>query len=69
MNRLKFASRTNRDAAFAEHRRAGRAVARSSIRNVHLHPMYVQDVPSGDTGFGNTDYQRFWQVLYVLEVR
>lgn len=59
-----FADRANRDAAWTAEGRQGR---RSSIRNQQLHPMYVEDRPSGDTGFGNTDYQTFWSVLYALD--
>lgn len=40
---------------------------KSSVRNQQLHPEYVVDyVGSYTTGFGNTDYQTSWSVLYEL---
>jgi hypothetical protein len=65
--REKYADKAARDARFRDLKASGYNVRRGSIRNVQLHPMYVQDVPSGDTGFGNTDYMRFWSVLYTVE--
>jgi hypothetical protein len=65
--REKYADKATRDARFKELKARGMNVHRASIRNVQLHPMYVEDVPSGDTGFGNTDYMRYWAVLYTIE--
>lgn len=64
MAKQTFASRENRDKAWSEGGKVGR---RSTMRNQNLHPMYVEDAPNGDTGFGNTDYMTFWSVLYMLD--
>jgi hypothetical protein len=42
---------------------------RRSVRGQQLHPEYVTDyVGSYHTGFGNTDYQTYWSVLYEIAV-
>lgn len=62
-----YASRENRDKAYRDLLAAGRQAKRSSTRGQRLHPMYIEDVPSGDTGFGNQGYLETWAVLYGLE--
>lgn len=66
MRHLLFSDKANRDQRFAELKRDGYKVRKGSVRNQQLHPMYVEDQPSGNTGFGNTDYMRFWSVLYEI---
>lgn len=61
--RLLFSKKENRDRAWRQ--QGGR---RSSTRNQQIHPMYVQDVGSDDTGIGNTVYKTFFAVLYILEL-
>jgi hypothetical protein len=63
---LLYADKANRDKMAAELNADGYHVKRSSIRNQQLHPMYIEDRPSGNTGFGNTDYQQTWSVLYSV---
>lgn len=42
---------------------------KSSVRSQQLHPEYVTDfVGQYHTGFGNTDYQTYWSVLYQISV-
>ena len=67
MEHLLFASRDMRDERWRELRARGMNARRGTVRNQQLHPMYVEDVPSGDTGFGNTEYRTSWSVLYRLE--
>ncbi|MCJ7768016.1 hypothetical protein MUP79_06465 [Candidatus Bathyarchaeota archaeon] len=43
---------------------------RSTHRNQQLHPQYVQDWKGSlDTGFGNTQYQTSFPVLYTIEFK
>ena len=65
-----YQSKEKRDARARELQAAGHSIRRSSVRNQQLHPMYVKDyVGPLDTGFGNTQYQTFWSVLYQIEER
>jgi hypothetical protein len=59
-----FQSKEKRDAVHAIV--GGR---RSSVRGQQLHPEYVTDyVGSYHTGFGNTDYQTYFSVLYAVDL-
>ena len=68
MNKSTFADKSNRDARARELVGLGHRVKRYSVRNQLLHPMYVDDRPSGDTGFGNTVYRTHWPVLYMVDI-
>jgi hypothetical protein len=47
----------------------GISTRRGSVRSQQLHPEYVTDyVGTYTTGFGNTDYQTHWSVLYEVRV-
>lgn len=61
-----FSSKALRDAVGRELGKTDLHIRRSSIRNQRLHPQYVDDVPDGQTGFGNTDYLTAWGVLYEI---
>jgi|GEM_PF-6194595 len=64
-----FHKKENRDKIYSLAKAEGLSVRKSSIRNQQLHPEYLEDFEgSYETGFGNTDYQRFWSNLYNLEV-
>lgn len=66
----RFKSKETRDAVVRMLHKWGYSVTRGSIRGQNLHPEYVTDyVGSYYTGFGNTDYQTYWPVLYELTVR
>ena len=42
---------------------------KSSSRGSRLHPEYVTDfIGEYETGFGNTDYDTHWKVLYSIEI-
>lgn len=68
-----YESMQKRDQRY-EHLRAQRlSPRRSSVRNQQIHPMYVTDVAERmreegtlETGFGNTQYQTFFSVLYEV---
>jgi hypothetical protein len=66
-----YKSREARDKRFAELRVKYSTcdVFRDTSRNQELHPMYVSDVGSSDTGIGNTAYKTFWPRLYNVHVR
>jgi hypothetical protein len=64
-----FQSKEKRDAVFECLKKNGHNVRKGTARNQRLHPEYVIDyVGTYETGFGNTDYDRHWKVLYRLEV-
>lgn len=63
-----YSERKNRDEAARKLIAEGHQVKRGNVRNQQLHPQYIEDVPSDQTGFGNTDYQRVWGTLYTLEI-
>ena len=54
MNRTLYADRMNRDNAYREAKAQGLTVRRGTTRNQRLRPMYVEDVPNGETSFGNS---------------
>lgn len=62
-----YSKKENRDKAAKELTDAGKTVRKSRVTNQQLHPMYVEDLPDGNTGFGNTEYRTFHSVLYSLE--
>ena len=65
-----FQSKEMRDRIAAKLSSDGHTVSRSSVRGQQLHPEYVTDyVGTYYTGFGNTDYQTYFSVLYAIEVR
>ena len=62
-----FQNRENRDIAFREAVAKGLRVRRTSTHNQLIHPMYVEDVNSGDTGPDNLIYKTHFSVLYGIE--
>lgn len=66
-NKLTFINKKNRDARAIELKKKGFIVKKLSVRNQQLHPEYIEDWKKGfKTGVGNTDYQTFHKVLYIL---
>lgn len=64
-----FQDKLVRDAVAAVLTGEGLIVKKTTSRGSVFHPEYVQDfVGTYETGFGNTDYQTYWKVLYNLEV-
>lgn len=48
----------------------GQSVTKRSTRGQQLHPEYVTDyVGTIESGFGNSQYQTYWSVLYEVNVR
>ena len=65
-----FTSKARRDVVAKLLKQAGKEVRKTSIRNQNLHPQYVTDYAGTySVGFGNTDYNTFFSVLYIVEVR
>jgi hypothetical protein len=67
-----YQNRERRDARYAELKRDGYRVKRSTHRGQVLHPMYVKDYPSlpgNETGFGNDLYRTLFPILYILEIQ
>lgn len=67
-----FQSKETRDKVFKELKDSGVTnIKKSSIRNQQLHPQYVYDIPENTykTGFGNTDYNTFFSVLYEIKYK
>jgi hypothetical protein len=66
-----YISKARRDARYRELKAQGQDVRRTSVRNQQLHPQYITDAAEEgityQTGFGNSDYRRFWSVLYGIE--
>lgn len=63
-----FQSKETRDAVCVQLRQEGCVPDKGSVRGQQLHPEYVTDyVGTYYTGFGNTDYQTYWPVLYTIE--
>lgn len=66
-----YLSKARRDARYQELLGQGIKTRRSSLRGQQLHPEYIQDAKlegiTYETGFGNTDYQRIWPVIYIIE--
>ena len=62
-----YSEKTNRDVRARQLKEEGYTIRKYSHRNQLLHPMYIRDVSSGNTGFGNTEYKTFWKVLYGIE--
>ena len=62
-----YSKKENRDADAKILKSENRRIKKFSVRNQRLHPAYIQDVPSGDTGFGNTEYMTYWKVLYGIK--
>lgn len=70
-NRIRtlFQSKETRDNVAKLLKSEGKKVRKGSTRGQQLHPEYIADfVGTYETGFGNTDYQRVWAILYSLEV-
>lgn len=61
-----WSNKSKRDARARELTRMGKAVKRSRVINQRLHPMYVEDLADGNTGFGNTDYLTLHHILYKV---
>ena len=62
-----YKNRENRDAEAKRLKEEGCYVKKYSIRNQRLHPEYVEDEVEylrEQTGFGNTLYRTFYNVLY-----
>lgn len=68
-----FLSKSRRDARAKELKSQGKMVFRRSAGPVQLHPEYLQDASEEgitfQTGFGNTDYQRVWSKIYIVEAQ
>lgn len=62
-----YASKQKRDSRARELIRMGKAVKRSRVLNQQLHPMYVVDLPDGNTAAMNGDYRTFHSILYKVE--
>ena len=76
MNIHHYISKARRDKRWAELKKAhpSKTFKRSTSRGSQLHPEYITDAREEgityETGFGNTDYQRVWGVLYnIIEVQ
>ena len=64
-----FISKEKRDLLAAKLKQEGYNVKNSSCRGQQLHPEYVEDYEGLiETGFGNSQYQTFFSVLYKLMV-
>lgn len=64
-----FQSKEIRDDVARFLRKKGVTARKGSSRNQCLHPEYVLDYEGIlETGFGNTQYQTHWKVLYTLKV-
>jgi len=64
-----FCNKGTRNEVAKELKKRGYRVKLSSTRGSTLHPEYVTDyVGAYETGFGNTDYNTHWSVLYSIEV-
>lgn len=64
-----FKSKESRQLVYAMLIDKGFACRRSSTTGQRLHPEYVTDFEGEyHVGFGNTDYETIWKVLYKLEV-
>ena len=62
-----YKNRENRDAEARRLKQESCSVKKYSIRNQQLHPEYVEDEAEylrEQTGFGNTIYRTFYNVLY-----
>lgn len=71
MNEL-YISKARRDAEYRRLRAQGARPTRGRVVNQQLHPQYIRDAREEgvvfEVGFGNTDYRRFWAVLYALRL-
>ena len=69
--RERYISKARRDERAKALKALGRKIRRGSIRGQQLHPEYITDAREEgityETGFGNVDYRRMWDVLYTLE--
>lgn len=64
-----FQNLQNRNRKAKELQQQGLKVRKHSIRNQNCHPQYVDDWERPvETGFGNTQYQMFFAVLYCIDV-
>ena len=65
-----FISKEKRNELAAKCKKEGYIVKKSNVRNQQLHPEYIEDYEGQiEIGFGNSDYRRYWQVLYKLVCR
>ena len=63
-----YQHKENRDAAAQAYTAQGYKVRRRSQQAQLMHPMYIKDWKGElDTGFGNTQYQTYFAVVYSLE--
>ncbi len=68
-DRAHYMDKRTRDAVYRILLARGKKVLRGSSRGTQLHPEFVSDfVGTYETGFGNTDYQRSWDVLYSIRI-
>lgn len=68
--RTLFLSKELRDETAKNLKGLGFASKRGTVRGQQIHPEYIADyVGTYETGFGNTDYQRVFPVLYTLSVK
>ncbi len=69
-----YLNKATRDAELKEKQKAEpeKYFQKSVRNNIQLHPEYIEDAKAEgieyQTGFGNTDYQRVWEVLWGIEV-
>ena len=64
-----FGSRKTRDQVALVLKHRGVKTKKTLERGARLHPEHIADFEGiYETGFGNTDYQTTWAVLYGLEV-
>lgn len=71
MEKGTYISKARRDAHYRQLKQEGKAAFRRTFRGARLHPQYITDAAEEgitfETGFGNTDYLRTWDVLYIVE--
>jgi hypothetical protein len=64
-----YISKAKRDARAKQLKAEGHLVRRGTVRNQQLHPQYIEDFEGAlETGFGNTQYQMSWSVLYEVYI-
>ena len=66
-----YISKARRNARAKELKALGLTVKLRSYGPCQLHPQYLQDAAAEgityQTGFGNTDYTRLWDKIYIVE--
>lgn len=67
--RALFISKEKRNLLASKLKQEGHIVKKSSCRGQFIHPEYVEDYEGQiETGFGNSQYNTFFKVLYGLHV-